>query len=132
MEQSSESGSSGGMKSVSADFPAGVSLTCGLGGMTAAQEVTRRAGSMTSSIGKWLKEEKSFETTGVGILLSVFFAALLLGLVFGQRLDRLHRHDTVAIDGKLFEARGFVVIENDGRKYFVPFYEEAFHAKDPR
>jgi len=46
-------------------------------GETARKALTARAGSTMSSVVRWLKEEKSFGITGVGILFNAFFLIII-------------------------------------------------------
>ena len=79
-----------------------------------------QVGSMMSSAEKWLMEEKSFGITGVGILLSVL---VFFGLVF-TFIKLTRNRDSFAVGAKTYYIIGAAQIEDNGRKVYVPVYQE--------
>ncbi len=80
-------------------------------------------GSMMSNAERWLAEEKSFEITGVGILLSLVVGAAVLGFVVGGKYQN-SKADRFTMNGYHYQMRG--VAEVPGQKgVYLPIYMEA-------
>lgn len=80
-------------------------------------------GSMMSSTEKWLMEEKSFEITGVGILLSVVFLSLMIGFSAGIRFDR-SRNDKFFLNKKPYQMTGIAEVPGE-KGIYIPVYKES-------
>ncbi len=79
-----------------------------------------RGGLVMSNIERWWTEERSYGITGASISFSIFFLALGLGLYIGLRYQKSH----LTFDGNTFVSCGVMQIEGNGRKIYVPIYEE--------
>lgn len=89
---------------------------------TVKKAVTGWVGARMSSVEEWLTEEKSYETTGVGILLSLIGLATIFGVLLGYRISR-QRTDEFWMGGNHYVMLGVANIPVDGRTVYTPLYE---------
>ncbi len=79
-------------------------------------------GSMMSNIGRWLREEKSFEITGASIVGSLAIILFIAGFLSGIRWDQL-RSEVIEVQGKRYQ---FVALAkpNVQDDIYMPLYKE--------
>lgn len=80
------------------------------------------AGSMMSSIGRWLETERSFEITGVSILFSLFVFGVFMGFMVGNKYGS-QRRDYFVFENKNLEMTGIALVPGT-EDIFIPVYKE--------
>lgn len=92
-------------------------------GMTDQRDLTAPLGLTMLSIGRWLREAKSYEITGAAILVS---AAIIIGLstwLLGVSMER-SRFDTIYVGKIKYRMLGMALSQEGDKKIFMPVYEE--------
>ena len=82
----------------------------------------RPLGLMMSNIGRWLREEKSYEITGVSILLSIVFLCFMSGVLANAWFNK-RRYDVFYFEKKGFRMSGIALVPGY-QDVYIPVYKE--------